>query len=244
MPSWAESLLGWLDRAPDPLVYLLVGTFAALENIVPPVPADVIAFLGGFVAGRGATSLSVTFLVVWLCNVLGALLVYAAGRRWGSRFFQGRLGGWILRPQQLVAMQRFYRRYGVAVIFVSRFLPMFRAVVPAFAGVAGVGIVRTAVPLAAASAVWYGLIVWLGSIAGRNWQRIWGAIESTGGWLWLAAGVALAGVSWWWWRSRMEEAVEEETGETAGHGETTVGEGEARDVRRPRADDARPGRKQ
>jgi membrane protein DedA with SNARE-associated domain len=42
---------------------------AAVENVFPPVPADVVALFGGFLAGQGVVDPLVMFLVVWLCNV-------------------------------------------------------------------------------------------------------------------------------------------------------------------------------
>ena len=61
-----------------------------------------------------------------------------------------------------------------------------------------------ALPIAVASALWYGIIVWLGATAGRNWEEIVAVLDSAGRWLWLVAGVAAAGVGWWWWKTRSE----------------------------------------
>lgn len=205
MQGALSDLLDRLVSAPDLLVYLVLGLLAALENVVPPVPADVVVLFGAVLAGRGAVDPWVVFLVVWLFNVGGALLVYALGRRHGPGFFQGRWGRILLQPRQLVALGHFYQRYGFAVIFVSRFLPMFRAVVPPFAGIAGVGVWRTAIPIAAASALWYGTIVYLGTTFGQHWDRILGGLREASGWLWLLAAGALAVVALWWIRSRGDE---------------------------------------
>lgn len=199
-----DALLGWLQSLPPFLVYLVVGTIAALENIFPPVPADVVALFGGFLSGRGQGNPWVMFVVVWLSNVATALLMYWLGRTKGPAFFQGRLGRKLLQPRQMEKLSRFYERRGVIVIFVSRFLPMFRAIVPIFAGTSKVGFWSAALPMAAASALWYGLVVYLGATAGENWEQIRGAVESSGKWLALAAGVVAAGVFWWWWKTRKE----------------------------------------
>jgi membrane protein DedA with SNARE-associated domain len=200
-----DSLLGWLDGLPPALVYLVVGGIAAVENVFPPVPADVVALFGGFLAGQGTGHPLAMFLVVWLGNVSTAVLMYAAGRRKGVAFFQGRIGRIILRPGQMEKLSRFYRRRGTIVIFISRFLPMFRAIVPIFAGTSGVGFWRAAVPMALASGLWYGLIVYLGATAGRNWSEIRSAVESGGRWLGIAAAVLALGIGGWWWRSRHDD---------------------------------------
>src|SRR4051812_33714382 len=197
-----DSFLEWLKALPPLLVYLVVGGIAAVENVFPPVPADVVALFGGFLAGQGTVNPWAIFLVVWLGNLATALLMYWVGRRKGRDFFRGRIGRMILQPKQMEKLSRFYERRGTVVIFVSRFLPMFRAVVPIFAGTSKVGFWRAAIPMAAASAAWYGLIVYLGATAGENWEQIRSAVESSGKWLALAAGVLAIGVGWWWGGSR------------------------------------------
>jgi membrane protein DedA with SNARE-associated domain len=192
----------WMLDLPDALVYLVVGVFAALENVFPPVPADVIALFGGFLAGIGTPDAWIVFTVVWLANAAGAMLVYWFGRHYGTRFFSGPLGRRLLHPTQLARLAAFYAMHGTTVIFVSRFLPGFRAMVPIFAGTTGVGVARTAVPIATASAIWYGLIVYLGATAGRNWDEIRHAMDAPGRVLGVVAVAIAALLGWLWWRSR------------------------------------------
>ena len=201
-----DSLLEWLKALPPLLVYLVVGGIAAVENVFPPVPADVVALFGGFLAGQGTGHPLAMFLVVWIGNLSTALLMYWVGRKKGTEFFRGRIGRMILQPKQMEKLSRFYQRRGTIVIFTSRFLPMFRAVVPIFAGTSSVGFWRAALPMAAASATWYGLVVYLGATAGENWEEIRSTVEASGKWLAAAAGILALGVGWWWWKSRRESA--------------------------------------
>lgn len=150
----------------------MLGAGAALENIVPPVPADTFILLGGFLAARGPADVLMVFLVTWLANTSGALLVYGTGHRFGPPFFDTRFGRLLLQPEQLARLQRFYRRRGTPAIFFARFLPGLRAVVPAFAGVARLPLASVTLPVTVASAIWYGGLVWLGSVAGENLETI------------------------------------------------------------------------
>jgi membrane protein DedA with SNARE-associated domain len=202
MGEWLDTLLNWLASAPHAAIYAVLGFAAALENVIPPVPADVVVVFGGVLAGRGGANPWGVFLAVWLFNVAGALFVYLIGRRYGAAFFAGRWGQMLLRPHQLEQLDGFYHRFGTGIIFVSRFLPMLRAVVPVFAGVSRLGVARTAVPIAAASALWYGGLVYLGTAAGRNWHEVMATLDHLGRWFWLAALLLLGGVAAWWWRSR------------------------------------------
>jgi membrane protein DedA with SNARE-associated domain len=202
MGGWIDRIVLWMEGLPELLVYLVIGVFAGLENLVPPVPADVIALAGGFLAGRGVVSPWIAFLVVWLANVSTAMLTYALGRRYGPGFFAGRIGRLILHPGQLTRLAGFYARHGAKVIFISRYLPGFRAVVPVFAGTSRLGVLRTALPIALASGLWYGFVVYLGATAGENWEAIRGAVERYGRWLAIAAVPFFLLAGWWWWRTR------------------------------------------
>lgn len=202
MGSLIDGLIAWMEGLPGPLVYVVIGVFAGVENIFPPVPADVIALTGGFLAGRGTVSPLGAFLAVWACNVATAMLVYWVGRHYGASFFSGRIGQLLLQPHQMERLSALYAKHGAKVIFFSRYLPGFRAVVPIFAGTSGMGVVRTAVPIALASGLWYGLVVYLGATAGQNWDEIRAGVEASGRWLAIAATILFIGVAWWWWRSR------------------------------------------
>jgi membrane protein DedA with SNARE-associated domain len=54
----------------------------------------------------------------------------------------------------------------------SRLLPVWRAVVPPFAGVAGVPAWRAIVPMAAASAIYYGGLTFLIATLGTNFEVV------------------------------------------------------------------------
>jgi membrane protein DedA with SNARE-associated domain len=200
--SALDALLHRLADLPPVLIYLVIGTGAAAENILPPVPADTFVLLGAFLTGFGRATAWLVFLCTWTGNVSSAIGVYYLSARYGPRFFRTRVGHTILHPGQLEQISRFYFRWGLPAIFASRFLPGLRAVVPVFAGVCGVPLRRVFVPLAAASALWYGLLVYLGAIAGRNWGQILAWSDRVGGWLLWTAALVMALVAAWWVHSR------------------------------------------
>ena len=150
----------------------MIGLGAAVENFIPPIPADTFVLVGAFLSERGRAESLIVFLVTWLSNVSAAVAVYFLAHRYGQGFFKTRLGHLLLQPKQLKQIGGFYDRWGTPAIFVSRFLPAFRALVPVFAGVTHVPLRRVLVPLAAASALWYGFLVNLGALASRNWDAI------------------------------------------------------------------------
>lgn len=192
----------FLTDLPPALVYLVLGAGAAVENLIPPVPADTFVVIGGFLAAQGRLSLAGVFLVTWGANVASALAVYAAGRRFGPGFFERGLGRHLLERQQIETIARFYGRWGHWAIFLTRFLPGLRAIVPVFAGITRQRFWPVAIPLALASAIWYGILTWVGGLAGRNVEAILEALGRANAVL-LAAAAVLSGVlGFWWIRSR------------------------------------------
>lgn len=212
-----DQLLVWLRDVPPFLMYAVLGVGAAVENIVPPIPADTFVLLGAFWASRGDASEAVVFLVTWTSNVLSALAVYTAAYRYGDSFFQTRLGRYLLDPKQVAIVRRFYRRWGVAAIFYTRFLPGLRAVTPVFAGLTRQRPLSVALPLMAASAIWYGALVWVGAFAGRNVDHLL-RMQSRLNWtLASIAGVIFALLAWWRLRSRASQVAD--TGTASGSGQ-------------------------
>lgn len=180
----------------------MIAAGAALENVFPPVPADTFVLVGAFLAESGAASPWLVFLSTWLANVGAAIGVYFLAFRFGDGFFATTVGHWLLKPRQLQQIGHFYGRWGTPTIFVSRFLPGFRALVPVFAGVTRMPLRRIILPLSLASGLWYGALVYLGAMAGRNREAIVNLVDRASTLLLVMASLLLIVLAAWWWRSR------------------------------------------
>lgn len=101
------------------------------------------------------------FGVTWVANIGSAAGVYFAARTVGRQFFTGSIGSRLLKPEALARIERMYARHGTWGIFLSRFIPGVRAVIPPFAGVAGLKSVRALVPMILASGIWYGTLTYI-----------------------------------------------------------------------------------
>ncbi len=204
MPAQLESFIRFLDVFPVETVYLLVALGTAVENIFPPIPSDTIVLLGGVLADHGVVRADLVFASAWGANILLAMFVYFMGRRYGRAIFRTRWGRWLLRPHQLDRLSEFYGQYGAVTILVSRFFPVFRVLIPAFAGISRLGFWRTAIPLALASALWYAVLLFAGMFASRNLSKVVSAVSAVNAGLVIAAVVLLAGLGVLWWMSRRE----------------------------------------
>jgi membrane protein DedA with SNARE-associated domain len=166
-----DAVLAWLTELPPAALYLALAVTAALENFFPPLPADTVVAFGSFLAARGQGTMLGAFLSTWLGNVVGALIVYGLGRRFGAGEMRKRLlryGG--ERAEQRVEI--LYRKRGMLAIFLSRFLPGARAIVPPFAGALRLPVGRVAASIAIASAIWYGSITITAYRVGESWSSL------------------------------------------------------------------------
>lgn len=137
------------------------------------------------------------FALAWAANVGSAASVYALARRHGRVLFRGILGERLFSDATIARIEEQYRRHGAYGIFLSRLLPVWRGVVMPFAGIAGVPAPRALIPLALASALYYGALTFLISTLGTNLEtvlRVLGRVNAVLGV--VAAALLFAGALW------------------------------------------------
>jgi membrane protein DedA with SNARE-associated domain len=166
-----QALLDWLANLPVGALYAIVGIAAFVENVVPPFPSDVVIAFGSFLAAHRHSGLPTVFLVTWIGNVGGAMVVYGLGRKYGADRLERRIAG--DRAKSLEAkLSALVERFGLLGIFVSRFLPGVRAILPAFAGALRLPFWRTSAMMALASGIWYLMICYAAYSVGADWDRL------------------------------------------------------------------------
>jgi membrane protein DedA with SNARE-associated domain len=199
-----DVFLDWLAAVPQALLYAILLVLSALENVFPPVPADVAVALGAFLSHRGVTDPWLVGVSCWLANTASSAAMYFWARRHKELF----RSGWprrLLTPEAMSALEGAYARHGAAGIFVSRFFPGVRAAVTPFAGVVGLSPLRALVPAASASAIWYALLVVAGTTLGREWGRVRGIVETGTGLLGIAGLAIVVAVFFWLRRQSRRE---------------------------------------
>lgn len=197
-----ESFLQWVAQLPGGAVYAVLIVLSALENIFPPVPADVAVVLGAFLGRRGVVSAPLLGLLCWIANTASSAGMYFYARTHGRRFFTTGWRSKLMPPEAITALEKAYARHGVYGIFVSRFLPGVRAAVTPFAGIAGMPPARALVPSALASAIWYAFLVTAGSVLAQSWPRAQALLADANRALAIVMGSTVALVLLLWWRAR------------------------------------------
>jgi membrane protein DedA with SNARE-associated domain len=100
-------------------------------------------------------------------------------------------------------------KYGFGGLFVSRFLPGVRAIVPPFAGAMRLPAWKVFLAVASASAVWFGVITFLAFRAGDNWELLQYYLLRSGQWAGVISGTLVAMiVGVWLLRRRKRQMLE------------------------------------
>lgn len=178
--------------------YLGIVLLMALENIIPPIPSEVIMGAAGVALAEGRFSF---WPLLWWGSVgttLGNYVWFLAASRLGYarlRPLVHRWGRWLTMTwDDVEKATAFFRRHGQWIVFAMRFSPFFRTLISVPAGLSHMGHVRFLVFTFAGAAIWNAAL-----IGGGYWAA--DVIEEVGTWIGRGIGVVMtAAFAWYLWR--------------------------------------------
>lgn len=85
------------------------------------MPEDIILVSAGFLAAENNFPLLSSIVLMYFGIMIGDSLIFTGGRLFGARLVK-----FIVREERREKVQELFRKYGVGVIFVARFLPGLR----------------------------------------------------------------------------------------------------------------------
>lgn len=167
MQAFAE----WMAALPPVWIYAVVLGIAYGENLIPPVPGDVAIVIAGSLVALGLVAPLPTLALAIGGSTLGFLTMYALGRRLGEAIHDPRRLRWI--PRASVRMvDRWFARWGLAVVAANRFLAGGRAVIALMSGASCLPFGRVALWAALSATVWCSLLIGGGYLVGSEWSRV------------------------------------------------------------------------
>ncbi|WAT18376.1 DedA family protein [Aurantiacibacter sp. MUD11] len=150
--------------------YLGIFLLMVLENVIPPVPSEVIMGVGGLLVQRGEMQFWPLLLIGTAGTVAGNYCWYWLGDSVGYQRlepFVDRWGRWLTVDWDHIAKaQIFFVRHGHWVVFFLRFSPFLRTIISLPAGLAHMPKLKFLAFTFAGSLVWNALLIkggeWLG----------------------------------------------------------------------------------
>ena len=121
------------------IAYLTICLAMFLENLIPPIPSEVIMPLGGFFVYQ--QKLNFYILVFWglIGTILGSLPWYYLGRLVNEKRlsnFLNKKGKYLgISSSDLTKSKMWFERYGVSLVFWGRLVPGIRTLISVPAGI-------------------------------------------------------------------------------------------------------------
>jgi membrane protein DedA with SNARE-associated domain len=178
---------------PTQLGYPVLGLLILGESAGLPLPGETALITAGGLAAGGHLALPVVIVVAAIAAITGDTVGYWLGRRGGRAFLMRDGIGATHRRHAVRRADRFFARYGVATVFVGRWIPGVRVVAALMAGATRMPWRRFAIANAVGAFAWAGTVASLAMLAGPT-----GSLVLAGGGLALAALTLAVG----WWRRR------------------------------------------
>jgi len=187
--------------------YFGIALLMALENIVPPVPSELIMGIGGVLVARGQMAFWPLLLAGTIGSTAGNYAWFWIGDKWGYHRlepFIARWGRWLTVDwEDIENATRFFRSHGQWVVLFLRFSPFLRTMISLPAGLSHMKAGKFLLFTFVGAGVWNVLLI----LGGQWLERYLDGSQQVMGWIILGA-LGLAVLAYVWrvltWKPRCE----------------------------------------
>jgi membrane protein DedA with SNARE-associated domain len=195
-----EILSAFIVATISTLGYGGVVLLMAIESACIPLPSEIIMPFAGYLVYKGQFNLWAVGVAGAVGCVLGSWVAYYVGL-YGGRPLVEKYGRYVLLSRHdLDLADRWFARYGEAIVFASRLLPVVRTFIAFPAGVARMNMTRFTLYTFLGSLPWCIGLAYVGQILGEQWDKN----ETLKIWFhrfdFLIGAVILLAAVWWVWR--------------------------------------------
>lgn len=172
----SESLLDWITQAVTSFGYAGIAFMMFLENLIPPIPSELVMPLAGFAASQGQMDLWIAIAAGSIGSVLGALLWYYIGLILGLERLQAlldRYGRWVgLSAKDLDNAQRWFIKRGPWTVGLCRMVPGIRTYVSIPAGITRMPVGSFLLYSTVGTILWTAFLTLSGYFLGSEYERL------------------------------------------------------------------------
>lgn len=214
LDNYVTDIVGWIETLPLASIYIAFFLVAYLENIVPPVPGDILVVFAGYLAADGYINYSVVWALTTVASVFGFMSMYYLGYRWGDGIKEKRSRFWLFRYldfKYMTRAQRWMNRWGQGVILANRFLAGTRSIISLISGISQTHVKWTILSSTVSSLLWNFILLGSGWLIKENWEKI-GQYLSYYSWVILALIVIVILIryrSYWLFKKKVKSSGEQ-----------------------------------
>lgn len=175
MEVYLEQAVNWILTLSPVSIYSIFLIVSYAENILPPIPGDVMIVFGGYLAAEQIISFNALICITTLASVIGFMNMYAFGYYFGDKIDTHRSDFWLMRiidVKYFDRCKRWMHSYGQAVIVTNRFLAGTRSVIAVTAGLTKMRTSTTVLSSFISSIMWNFVLLASGWVVHENWYVI------------------------------------------------------------------------
>ena len=174
-------LAEWAVEVVYQLGYFGIGLLILLENLIPPIPSEVILPLAGYLVSEGRLTFAGVVGAATVGSVLSALLLYALGAWLGEARLRALLSRHgrkvLLKSSDVQRADLWFDRHGGKAVFVGRFIPGIRSIISLPAGLVRMPLGSFILYTTLGSLLWNGVLVFAGWQLGARYEIVAGYVE-------------------------------------------------------------------
>ena len=158
------------------IAYITIFLAMFLENIIPPIPSEIIMPLGGFFVYQ--QKLNFYLLVFWglAGTIAGSMPWYYLGKLVNEKrisHFLKKRGRYLgITPNDLAKSKLWFDKYGVSLVFWGRLVPGIRTLISVPAGMELMPLKKFLIWTTLGSLIWVALLTYAGFLFGENYKII------------------------------------------------------------------------
>ena len=167
-----ESIINTINS----LGYLGIALLMALENVIPPIPSELIMPLAGFTVTQGKMNFLLVVIAGTIGSVVGATPWYFLGKSWGlkrTKKIADRYGKWLtLSGKDVEQAKAWFDRRGYVATAIGRLVPGIRTYISIPAGISKMPFLPFLIYSTIGSVFWVTLLTGAGYIFGANYEKV------------------------------------------------------------------------
>ena len=210
MTQMLEQVAEWIEELITAIGYPGIVFVMAIENIFPPIPSEAVLPFAGALSAKGELDFWGAVVAGTVGSLIGAVVLYGIGyfaREAGVRQLIAAYGKYFfISETDLDRGAALFERYGEAVIFFGRLIPIIRSIISVPAGYTRMNFGKFLFFTTLGTALWSLALTYVGRLLGENWKQIDDFTEPyQNGTLVILALIFLSFIGWRvirWWRHR------------------------------------------
>lgn len=169
-------MFDWILNVVRTLGYPGIAILTLLENVVPPIPSELIMPFAGFLAERGDFAMAGAVAAGTAGSLAGAVGWYVVGRKVGEdrvRAFFRRHGRWAaVSGEQVDTAMAWFERHGGFAVLLGRLVPGVRTFISLPAGFTGMALLPFLLYTTIGTAAWTAALTYGGFVLGQNYEAV------------------------------------------------------------------------